>query len=55
LRGGATADTDIRSRFPFSQQVYAGKKDEAKAQFARAGQLDLTPSENAEMAGVTHG
>jgi tetratricopeptide (TPR) repeat protein len=30
--------------------VYAGKKDEAKAQFARAGQLDLTPSEKAELA-----
>ena len=30
--------------------VYAGKKDEAKAQFARAAQLDLTPSEKAELA-----
>ncbi len=30
--------------------VYADKKDEAKAQFARAGQLDLTPSEKAELA-----
>jgi tetratricopeptide (TPR) repeat protein len=29
---------------------YAGKKDEAKAQFARAAQLDLTPSEKAELA-----
>jgi len=32
--------------------VYAGKKDEAKAQFARAAQLDLTPSEKAELARV---
>jgi tetratricopeptide (TPR) repeat protein len=30
--------------------AYAGRKDEAKAQFARAGQLDLTPSEKAELA-----
>jgi tetratricopeptide (TPR) repeat protein len=30
--------------------VYAGKKDEAKAQFARAGQLDLTPTDKAELA-----
>ena len=30
--------------------VYAGKKDEAKAQFAHAAQLDLTPSEKAELA-----
>jgi tetratricopeptide (TPR) repeat protein len=29
---------------------YGGKKDEAKAQFARAAQLDLTPSEKAELA-----
>jgi tetratricopeptide (TPR) repeat protein len=29
---------------------YAGKKDEARAQFARAGQLDLTPPEKAELA-----
>jgi tetratricopeptide (TPR) repeat protein len=29
--------------------VYAGKRDEAKAQFARAAQLDLTPSEKAEL------
>ena len=29
--------------------VYAGKKDEAKAQFARAAALDLTPSEKAEL------
>ncbi len=30
--------------------VYAGKKDEARAHFARAATLDLTPSENAELA-----
>jgi hypothetical protein len=30
--------------------VYAGKRDEAKAQFARAAALDLTPSEKAELA-----
>ena len=30
--------------------VYAGKPDEAKAQFARAEQLDLTPSEKSELA-----
>jgi len=30
--------------------VYAGKKNEAKTQFARAAQLDLTPSEKAELA-----
>jgi tetratricopeptide (TPR) repeat protein len=30
---------------------YAGKRDEAKGQFARAAQLDLTPSEKAELAG----
>jgi hypothetical protein len=30
--------------------VYAGKKDEAKTQFARTVQLDLTPSEKAELA-----
>jgi tetratricopeptide (TPR) repeat protein len=29
--------------------AYAGKKDEAKVQFARAAQLDLTPSEKAEL------
>jgi Tfp pilus assembly protein PilF len=36
--------------------VYAGKKDEAKSQFARAGQLDLTPSEKSELSnqGVPH-
>jgi Tfp pilus assembly protein PilF len=32
--------------------VYANKKDEAKAQFARAAALDLTSSEKAELAGV---
>jgi hypothetical protein len=30
--------------------VYAGKEDEAKAQFSRAAQLDLTPSEKLELA-----
>jgi tetratricopeptide (TPR) repeat protein len=35
--------------------AYAGKKDEAKAQFARAAQLDLTPSEKAELTRVPHG
>jgi predicted negative regulator of RcsB-dependent stress response len=30
--------------------VHAGKKDEAKKHFARATQLDLTPSEKVEMA-----
>jgi len=34
--------------------VYAGKRDEAKAQFARAAQLDLTPSEKAELQKVAH-
>ena len=34
---------------------YAGKKDEARAQFARAATLDLTPSEKAELAKVSHG
>jgi cytochrome c-type biogenesis protein CcmH/NrfG len=29
--------------------VYAGKKDAAKAQFAIAGRLDLTPSEKIEL------
>ena len=32
--------------------VYAGKRDEAKAQFARAAALDLTPSEASELAGM---
>jgi tetratricopeptide (TPR) repeat protein len=31
--------------------IYAGKPDEAKKQFARAAQLDLTPSEKSELAG----
>jgi tetratricopeptide (TPR) repeat protein len=36
--------------------VYAGKKDEAKDQFARAAQLDLTPSDKPELARVSaHG
>ena len=30
--------------------VYAGKADEAKVQFARAAQLDLTPADKAELA-----
>ena len=30
--------------------AYAGKKDEARAQFARAAALDLTPSEKTELA-----
>ena len=30
--------------------IYTGKRDVAKAQFARAAQLDLTPSEKAELA-----
>ena len=30
--------------------VYAGKPDEAKKQYARAAQLDLTPAEKAELA-----
>jgi len=34
--------------------VYAGKPAEAKAQFARAAQLDLTPSEKAELARINH-
>ena len=29
---------------------FAGKQDEAKAQFARAAALDLTPSEKSELA-----
>jgi Flp pilus assembly protein TadD len=32
--------------------VYAGKKDQAKAQFAHAAQLDLTPAEKAERRGI---
>ena len=34
--------------------VYAGKPADAKAEFARATQLDLTPSEKAELAGTRH-
>ena len=30
--------------------VYAGKADEAKVQLARAAQLDLTPTDKAELA-----
>ena len=30
--------------------AYAGKKDEAAKQFARAAQLDLTPFEKVELA-----
>jgi len=30
--------------------VYAGRRDEAKAQFARAVQLDLAASEKTELA-----
>jgi tetratricopeptide (TPR) repeat protein len=35
--------------------TYAGKPGDAKAQFARAATLDLTPSEKAELAQVSHG
>src|SRR5579863_7765885 len=35
--------------------VYAGRNDEANAQFARAAQLDLMPSEKAELAGMSRG
>jgi len=35
--------------------VYAGKPDEAKAQFVRAAALDLTPAEKAERMGMIHG
>jgi tetratricopeptide (TPR) repeat protein len=34
---------------------YAGKPQDAKAQFARAATLGLTPSEKSELARVTHG
>ena len=34
---------------------YAGKPDEAKAQFARASQLDLVAADKAELARVSHG
>ncbi len=32
--------------------VYAGKRDQAKVQFALAAQFDLTPSEKSELARV---
>ena len=35
--------------------VYAGKKDEAQKQFARAAALDLTPAEKSELARMAHG
>jgi predicted negative regulator of RcsB-dependent stress response len=35
--------------------VYAGRRDKARAQFARAAQFDLTPSEKTELAGMAHG
>jgi predicted negative regulator of RcsB-dependent stress response len=39
--------------------AYSGKRDQAKAQFALAAQLNLTPSEKAELAqaksGAPHG
>jgi tetratricopeptide (TPR) repeat protein len=34
---------------------YMGRRDEARAQFARAAALDLTPSEKSELARVSHG
>ncbi len=34
--------------------AYAGKHDDAKTQFARAGQLDLTPSEKSELTKAPH-
>ena len=35
--------------------AYAGKKDQAKAQFTRATQLDLTDDEKSELADMAHG
>jgi Flp pilus assembly protein TadD len=35
--------------------LYAGKRDEAKAEFARAATLDLTSSEKSELTRVSHG
>jgi tetratricopeptide (TPR) repeat protein len=35
--------------------AYAGKRDDARAQFSRATQLDLTPAEKSELAGMSHG
>jgi hypothetical protein len=49
-----SADRNEAYGFPREQrrltalQIYAGKKDEAAKQLARAAQLDLTPSEKAE-------
>ena len=34
--------------------AYAGKRDEARAKFARAAALDLTPSEKSELARMLH-
>jgi tetratricopeptide (TPR) repeat protein len=34
--------------------AYAGKPDEARKQFARAAQLDLTPIEKSELVRVLH-
>ena len=34
--------------------AYAGRRDEAKKHFARAAQLDLTPSEKSELARMPH-
>jgi hypothetical protein len=34
------------------RKAYSGKPAEAKAQFARAAMLDLTPSEKSELARV---
>jgi Flp pilus assembly protein TadD len=34
---------------------YAGRKDEAQKQFAKAANLDLTATEKAELAKVSHG
>jgi tetratricopeptide (TPR) repeat protein len=34
---------------------YAGKKDEARAQYQKASTLDLTPADKAELAKVSHG
>ncbi|MBV9548975.1 MAG: hypothetical protein JO256_04810 [Alphaproteobacteria bacterium] len=35
--------------------TYAGKPADAKAHFARAATLDLTPAEKAQLAKVSHG
>ncbi|HET7084788.1 MAG TPA: hypothetical protein VFI23_08465 [Rhizomicrobium sp.] len=35
--------------------IYAGNKDEGAKHFARAAQLDLTPSEKQELSGMIHG